>query len=182
MGQVNLIDVDAATRHAKDARGRARTARRLQAVEHVVEPQTPPHVSWIDWFGHRLELPEWGKLRMTENGSRFSMSYAVVSIMVALLGIVIAATVTVGLAVAGAAIWIIIGITELKTNVEQVAKTQAAQEVRMDTQQAYINKAIAEQSFIRGQFPERQRASVEQWNKDNPVEKFSQRQMPSKEN
>lgn len=118
-------------------------------------------------FSAHLELPEWGKLKMTDSG-RFSMPYAMLAIMVTLFGIVIAAVVSVGLAVAGAAIWVIISVTEVKTTVASMAQEQQTQRQSIDAWKAYVNKETVAVAVMEEKLPAKVRDEVKQYRRDNP--------------
>jgi len=122
-------------------------------------------------FSTRIEFPEWGKFKMSESG-RFSMPYAMLAIMVTLFGIVIAAVVTIGLAVAGAAIWVVISVTEVKTTVNQMAKVQQTQETKIDGLKAYVQVQTREADKVQDLLNPAQQAKLEQWRRANPKPPF----------
>src|SRR2546429_5716452 len=99
-------------------------------------------------FSERFELPEWGRFRMTDSG-RFSMPYAMLAIMVTLCCAVIAALVTVGIAFAGGALWMVMTLTEMKTTVNQMAKVQQTQESKIDGLKAYVNVQTREADTVK---------------------------------
>jgi hypothetical protein len=124
--------------------------------------------SWLGTLlSGRFELPEWGKLKMAESG-RFTMPYAMLAIMVSLLAIVLGAFVTIGLALAGGTIWMVMTLTEVKTTVANMSQEQQTQRQSIDAWKAYVNRETNEVVMMREKLPPRTRAEMEQWRRDNP--------------
>lgn len=104
---------------------------------------------------------------MAESG-RFTMPYAMLAIMVSLLAIVIGAFVTVGLAFAGGALWMVMTLTEMKTTVNQMAKVQQTQETKIDGLKAYTQVMTREADTVQQLLNPAQQAKLEQWQRNNP--------------
>ncbi len=96
------------------------------------------------------------------------MPYAMLAIMVSLLAIVLGAFVTIGLALAGGTIWMVMTLTEVKTTVANMSQEQQTQRQSIDAWKAYVNRETNEVVMMREKLPPRTRAEMEQWRRDNP--------------
>lgn len=108
---------------------------------------------------------------MTDSG-RFSMPYAMLAIMVSLLAVVAAACVTVALAALGAGFWLVTNVTEIKTKQDAMMTEIQAQRVEIGGVRAYANRTYAETLVMKGMLPEKHQQRIDDWERDNPVDKF----------
>jgi len=160
MGHAQILDVDATTRHAQRARERtASSARKLQAVEHIAEPQPASEVVGLS----NILRGGWELTTHTNNGNR-----AVIKVPHSILAVLV----TIAIALVGAGFWLVSSISEMKTNLATIQQSQ--REIKAESTSnlkltiAYATNETNRINFLTGMLTKEQQSQLYRYDAANP--------------